>query len=445
MSRFPYSFPIILHVEKPYRKEYLLSVRDGFGRMIRYITQWTTATITDNLNSPCSLEIKIAASDPCVEALAGGNEIWVEDPDGAIVGKYRLATGKTTKTNNENGGEVSVVAYDYLSYLSAETVYNTQFSGTFSSIVSALVGRQTTVSLGTIPAAIASLSRTIEATKEQATILSLLCDLVDSVENRVMFYVDTNKVLQFLLVDVDNTDSGKRLSIDNNLKSTEVSYDWSNWITRLYPSGGSTQTGASLVLSDGLQKWNVRKSSASAGTITLERTYSGCSDPGALIGYDSAVSKIGTGDFLKIGDVEKEIKSVSIGTSTISVVLFDSTYNAGTTAATITLKRNHLDSLFHGCEFLKAIVIDPQTFDPRGSTNYTLSISTTDLDIANLESIANGRTINAFFVDASGKTVLSSTVSTLEFSGTPNLVADVIIPKASGVFETTIYLVIGWA
>ncbi len=444
---FTYSFPFYFHVARPYRREMVLEVRDAGGRVVRRIGAWSGGSIKDALNEPSVLSLEVMASDASVEALSGGNEIWVQNQDGVIEGKYRLAAGSVSKSHAGGVALVSVEALSYTSLLGDEVTWNWEKTGTLAELVAELLARQANdvpVTAGAIPATLAAISRTIRV-EDQQTMLETLRNLVDTIEQRAMFWVDNDRVLQWRDLSVE-ADSGKHLTAEKNLSSVEVEVDWSSWITRVFAYGEKSTTGRYLLLSDGAQGWSVFASSAGAGFAVLDHTHAGCSDPQDLTGYEGAVAGVQVGDRLKFGAAEVEIVTVTPG-ETSTTVTWRGTYSPGAAPGVCQLRRDYLDSPLYGCEFFKTILIDPKTFDARGASDYALEISITDEDVAALGAKAAGRTARVFFLADDGVTALSSVTTTLDVTdpaASPNLVATVTVPRASGVRETAIYMVVGW-
>lgn len=441
---FSYSFPFFYHVERPYKREAVFEVRDASDRLVRRVSAWASAVVTDTLNEPSKLELTVLASDASVEALSGGNEIWIVNHEQEVIGKYRLAAGGVVKSHDSGGAFVQVQASSYTSLLGEEVTWNWQLTGTVTELVAEILARQIgerPVTAGIIPDSIGLLSRTIQV-GEQQTLLETLRNLVNTIEVRAMFWVDNDRVLQWLDLDAVG-DSGKHLTVEKNLSSVQVEVDWSKWLSRVYAYGEKASNGRYLVLGDGDQGWDVWKSSAGAGYAVLDHTHAGCSDPSNLTGYAGAVPSVQAGDRLKIGANEVELTGATEG-PTSTTVTWRGTYNPGSGAAKIKLRRNYLDSPLYGCEFYKVILVDPAIFTPMGEAAYALNVVETDDDIAALAAKAGGRTARVFFLDEDGQTVLASTVTTLDIV-TGEIDATVTVPKASGVRETAVYMVLGWA
>lgn len=443
---FDYTFPFFFHVPRPYRREFALEVRDAGGRLVRRVGAWLGATVKDSLNEPSELTLEVVASDASVEALSGGNEVWVQNQDGVVEGKYRIAAGEVVKSHAGGLATVTAKALSYTSFLGDEVTWNWQKTGTLGELVEELLARQANdqpVTAGDIPETLSGITRTIRV-EDQQTMLETLRNLVDTIERRAMFWVDTDRVLQWRDLSVES-DTGKHLTAEKNLSSVEVEVDWSSWITRVFAYGEKSTTGRYLLLSDGAQGWPVYAWMAGAGYAVLSHTHEGCADPQNLTGYEGAVAPVQVGDRLKFGADEVEISAVApvMTGDTFTTVMWRGSYSPGASPGVCQLRRDYLDSALYGCEFFKTVLIDPATFDPRGVSDYALEISILDEDVAALAAKADGRTARVFFLADDGVTVLESTTTTLDLE-TGEVVCTVTVPRVSGVRETAVYLVVGW-
>lgn len=248
---FPATFPFFFHVPQTYRHPYLLEVRDADGNLVRFLTKWFGAEVTQKLNEPSEFTFTVSASEDSASALNGRNEIWVRSQDDSLLDRFVLS--QRTERNSAQGPMIEILALSQLADLADEPITDYDEEDTIANHLSSPFGwfagqiGAHPISLGAIDSSISTETRAIEV-KDSSSILSQVRLLADSLPFESMFWVDVDR--EFRWVELDgSTNTGVQLLIGKNLRRLERRVDFGKQITRVY-AYGSNEGGKRVKLSD---------------------------------------------------------------------------------------------------------------------------------------------------------------------------------------------------
>lgn len=249
MSPFwPAPFPIVFAIPQTYRKHYLIEIRDGDGAGLFRLGNVTTPKIIANLNTPTVLTFGIKSDAPGADAIKGANELWVLDRTAAVQGKYMVKD--RGEQSSVAGGVVYVEAEDFSAQLIYEQIFDYSETVTVTEHLSNFFGEQTQahpITKGTIDASIGSESRFIETKNKPQSILALIRTIEQSLSFKSMFWVDTDRVFNWIDVSTIAPD-GVQLRVGKNVSVMDRSISYADQVTRFFPYGANN-AGAPISLS----------------------------------------------------------------------------------------------------------------------------------------------------------------------------------------------------
>lgn len=118
----PNEYPTLLVEQPPGRDpevDYRLEIRDSSGSLLRFVPEWHSGQIREELNAPRVLEVTITFSDDLQQFMTAGNELWLRDNRGRLIDRFQLHTLDETGPASY---EFRIVAHSLLAQLAREFI-----------------------------------------------------------------------------------------------------------------------------------------------------------------------------------------------------------------------------------------------------------------------------------------------------------------------------------
>lgn len=445
---FPYTFPFDFYIPATHRRPYALQLRSSDGRLIRWLTQWTSAYVTEYWDAPweLTLDVEVDSTD-YMHRIEAAEEIWVIEQDGSVGAKFRILE---REDKNEAGRiHTTIPAVTRLYQLTEETLGGYYKTAGLWVVVNDLLGRQKNpdpLTIGDVDTSIISESVSVEVRDTPRNMLEILQSISASLSVDNRFWVDTNGAIQWRDVSALSP-SGIALRAGKNVNLLKRRVEYNNQVSRVR-GYGAQKNGRHIGpydIANGINYWPCYLYH-DAGQEYLGAYIAGNEYLQNLATWDSETTDVQPGDVVRIGETERRIATVARLYETETTITLDGDLPDDLTLVTgepIVIYRDYVDSPIRNAVYEWAIVIDHTSIDPRGET-YTLEIDQVLPEVAALGGANSGAWLWLLNEDRSG-TIHFVESGTAYFNSETGAVDVSWNVAASGVRDTIFYLAFGYS